>query len=92
MIESFRHRGLKRLHERGDRSGVNANQLARIRDVLAHLNRAKTPAALDLPGYSLHALTGEMKGHWSVRVSGNWRIIFSFRAGGAYEVDLIDYH
>ena len=91
MIESFRHRGLKRLHERGDGSRVNANQLARITDVPAHLNRAKKPEALDLPGYRLHPLTGDMKGYWSVRVSGNWRIIFRFQDGGAYEVDLTDY-
>ncbi len=92
MIESFRHRSLRRLHERGDDSKISANHLPRIRDILAHLNRAKSPEALNLPGYRLHALKGDMKGYWSVRVSGNWRIVFRFEDGGAHDVDLIDYH
>ncbi len=92
MIESFTHRGLKRLHERGGDSKISANHVARITDVLAHLDRAKTPEALNLPGYRLHGLKGDMKGYWSVRISGNWRIIFRFQDADAYDVDLIDSH
>jgi proteic killer suppression protein len=47
---------------------------------------------MDLPGYRLHLLKGELAGFWSVSVSGNWRIIFRFENGAAYDVDLIDYH
>jgi proteic killer suppression protein len=65
---------------------------ARIRDVLAHLDRAQLPADLDLPGYRLHALKGRLKGYWSVTVSGNWRIVFRFEDGSAFDVDLVDYH
>jgi proteic killer suppression protein len=48
--------------------------------------------ALALPGYALHPLKGDLKGFWSVKVSGNWRIVFRFEAGEAYDVDLTDYH
>ena len=92
MIESFRHRGLKRLYEQGDGSKVRADQLSRISDVLFHLDRAQAPGDLDLPGYRLHPLKGDRKGCWSVTISGNWRIIFRFKDGDAFEVDLADYH
>ena len=92
LIESFRHRGLKRLYEQGDGSKVRADQLSRISDVLFHLDRAQAPGDLDLPGYRLHRLKGDRKGCWSVTISGNWRIIFRFEDGAAFEVDLVDYH
>lgn len=92
VIKSFRHRGLKRLYERAESSGVRADQLKRIRDVLAHLDVATRPSELDLPGYRLHPLKGSLKGYWSVTVSGNWRIVFRFEEGDALDVDLTDYH
>jgi proteic killer suppression protein len=92
LIESFRHRGLKRLFEQGDGSRLRADQRSRIRDVLLHLDQARAPADLDLPGYRLHALKGNLKGCWSVTISGNWRIIFRFADGTAFDVDLVDYH
>jgi proteic killer suppression protein len=61
VIASFRHRGLKRLYEQGDGSKVRADQLSRISDVLAHLDRAQAPGDLDLPGYRLHRLKGEWR-------------------------------
>ena len=92
MIRTLRHRGLKRLHERGDPSKLRADQMERIGIALADLNAAKTPPDLDLPGYRLHPLKGDLKGFWSIRISANWRIIFRFEDGDACEVDLIDYH
>jgi proteic killer suppression protein len=92
MIKTFRHKGLKRLFENDNASGVRADQVNRIRDVLAHLDRAELPEDLNLPGYRLHSLRGDLKGHWSVTISGNWRIIFRFETGNALDVDLADYH
>lgn len=92
MIASFKHRGLKRLYEQGDGSRVRSDQLSRIEDVLFQLDSAKTPGDLALPGYRLHPLKGDMKGFWSVTISGNWRIIFRFAKGSAHDVDLVDYH
>lgn len=91
MIRTFRHRGLKYLYQ-GDPSKVRADQVRRIADVLSHLDRAQRPPDLDLPGYRLHALKGDLKGMWSVTISGNWRIVFRLVDGDAFDVDLVDYH
>jgi proteic killer suppression protein len=60
--------------------------------VLAHLDSATEPSDVDLPGYRLHPLKGDLKGRWSVTISGNWRITFRFVEGAALDVDLTDYH
>jgi proteic killer suppression protein len=92
MIKTFSHKGLKRLFERDDHSGVRADQVERIRAMLAHLDEAKQPSDLALPGYRLHPLRGDLKGYWSVTVRANWRIVFSFEKGDVFNVDLVDYH
>ena len=92
MIRTLRHRGLKRLYERGDSSKVRADQAERIALALADLDDAAKLSDLDLPGYHLHPMKGDMKGFWSISISANWRIIFRFEEGDAYDVDLIDYH
>ena len=92
VIQKFKHRGLKRLYERDDKSKVRQDQLEAIEDILAFLDIAVKPQDLDKPGYNLHPLKGKLKGFWSVKVSGNWRIIFRFSQGDAFDVDLIDYH
>jgi proteic killer suppression protein len=60
--------------------------------MLARLDVAVVPSDLDLPGYALHPLKGKLKGFWAVKVSGNWRIVFRFKHGDAFDVNLIDYH
>jgi toxin HigB-1 len=91
-IRSFRHRGLKRLFEQGDRSRIRAHQVTKVRRILSRLDAAPSVADVDPPGFRLHPLKGELKGFWAVEVSGNWRIIFRFEAGDALDVDLLDYH
>ena len=86
------HSGLRRLFERGDSRRLKPSQVRRIRRVLADLAVASSPTDLAQPGYRLHPLQGDRQGLWSVRVSGNWRIIFRFAEGQAVDVDLIDYH
>jgi proteic killer suppression protein len=92
MIRSFKHRGLKRLYERGDPSGIRADLLETIERILTLLDAATTPQALAIPRYRLHPLKGNMKGLWSVTVRANWRIIFRFEGTDAFDVELIDYH
>ena len=92
MIESFRHKGLKRLFENGERKGVNAQLADRIENILGLLEAAATVQDLNLPSFRLHPLTGNLKGHWSVKVRANWRITFRFDDGKAFDVDLVDYH
>jgi len=92
MIKTVRHRGLKRLIERGDPSKINPQQIGRVRRILTLLQGAEQIEDMNLPGFVLHPLTGELRGFWSVRVSGNWRLIFRFEDGHAFDVDLVDYH
>ena len=92
MIRTLRHRGLKRLYERGDASKVRADSAERVLLALADLDDARKPSDLDLPGYRLHPLKGSRRGFWSISISANWRIIFRFDQGDVYDVDLVDYH
>ena len=92
MIGSFKHRGLKRLFERDDRSGIRPDLVDTIQEILTVLDDAATPQELNLPGYRLHPLKGDLKGLWSVTVRANWRIIFRFEGTDAFDVELIDCH
>ncbi len=92
MIRRFRRRGLKRLYEDDDRRGLNPQHVERIRRVLSYLDRALEPRDMDLPGWRLHPLKGELSGFWSVTVRANWRIVFRFENGEATDVDYLDYH
>jgi proteic killer suppression protein len=89
---NFRHKGLRRLFEQGDASGVSAQHLPRLRRILAVLANAKAPDDMDLPGFKLHPLHGVREGQWSVAVSGNWRVVFGFVGDEAVDVELVDYH
>jgi len=92
MIRGFRHKGLKRLFENGETKGVRRDHVEKIENILAVLNCAQQPEDMNLPGFHFHALKGDLKGFWSVTVRANWRVIFRFHNGDAYDVDLIDYH
>jgi proteic killer suppression protein len=92
MIKKFKHKGLKRLFETGNPSGVDPRQAARIGKILALLETAETPDDMDLPGLGLHPLKGDRKGTWAVKVTGNWRITFTMESGDAHNVNLEDYH
>jgi len=92
MIVRFRHKGLRRLYETGDRRGLPPEHADKIARILARLDEAARIGDLDLPGFRLHPLKGELAGFWAVNVSGNWRIIFRFRNGNVEDVDLLDYH
>ena len=92
MIRSIRHKGLKRLYEDDDHRGVVSQHADRLRDILVRLDASATVDDMDLPGFRLHSLKGEMKGSWAVTVRANWRVIFRFADGDAFEVDYLDYH
>ena len=80
MIRSIRHKGLKRLYEDDDSRGVIGEHTEKLRDILARPDAAAMVSDMDLPGFRLHPLKGELKGFWAVNVRANWRIIF--RLGG----------
>lgn len=92
MIETIRHKGLRRFFEDDDRSKLPPDMAERIREILTLLHAARTVEAVDLPGYRLHALKGDLRGYWAVTVRANWRIAFRFEDGVALDVDFVDYH
>ncbi len=92
MIMSFKHRGLKSLYDGRTARRVAPEHVQKLLDILAVLDRSSGPVDLDLPGLRLHPLKGELKGHYAVSVSGNWRVTFRFEDGQAVDVDYVDYH
>jgi toxin HigB-1 len=92
MIRRFGHRGLRRLYENDDRRGVSSKLVEKTARVLARLDVATQPEQLNLPGFRLHGLEGDLAGYWSVTVEGEWRIIFSFDVENTTDIDLVEYH
>ena len=92
MIQSIRHKGLRRLFDEGDTSGVNAQHVEKIEHVLGLLEVAQEIADMNVPSFRLHPLQGDLKGFYAVTIRANWRIVFRFEAGQALDVDLVDYH
>lgn len=92
MIQGFRHKGLGKLFYDGTKKGVQPELVTKIADILDRLDAAATIQDMNYPGSNLHPLKGNLKGHWSVKVSGSWRITFRFENGDAYSVDYTDYH
>jgi toxin HigB-1 len=92
MIRSFRHKGLRRFYENDDHRGVNSQHREKLRDILARLDVATSPADMDFPGFRMHPLAGDWKGFFGVTVRANWRVVFRFEDGDAVEIDYLDYH
>jgi proteic killer suppression protein len=92
MIESFRHKGLRQLFEDDNARGVNPDHVTKLRAILTVMNTAREIGDLDVTTFRLHPLTGNLKGFWSITVRANWRIVFRFEDGSAWDVDLVDYH
>jgi toxin HigB-1 len=92
MIRSFKSKELRKLFEADDRSGLPPGQINRIENRLGTLDSAKTAEDMNIAGYGFHKLTGNLKGFYAVKITGNWRLIFRFENGDAIDVDHIDYH
>jgi proteic killer suppression protein len=92
MIKSFRHKGLKLLFEEDDGRKLPSDMLLRIKIILSTLHAAEDIEGVNLPTFRLHPLKGDLKEYYAVTVRANWRIIFSFKGGDAFNVDFIDYH
>jgi toxin HigB-1 len=92
MIQSFRHKGLRRFYESGSLAGIQTQHAQRLRMQLAALDSAQVIEDMDIPGFRLHPLKGADRGRWSIWVNGNWRLTFEFRDGQAYVLDYEDYH
>ena len=91
----FRHKGLRRIHEDGSAKGVHPAMADKLSKLLFALETAGTLEQLSrFPGWKLHPLKGDLKGLWSLTVTGNWRLIFRYdeEMNTASDIDLIDYH
>ena len=92
MIASFRNRRLESLYN-GNERRVAPQHLRKLKRILGLLDISSTPRDMDIPGFRLHSLTGDLRGHYAVRVSANWRVTFRFdEDGNAADVDYADYH
>jgi proteic killer suppression protein len=93
MILSFHHKGLRLFYETGNAKGLPPDQVPKIRRILTAIDEANEPQEVGLfPGWRLHPLRGDLEDFWSVTVTGNWRIVFRFEDGSAFELDYLDYH
>lgn len=92
MIIGFRHKGLEIFYRTGSARSIQVAHAKKLRMILAILDAAREPMDIDLPGLRLHPLKGDLKGHWSVWVNGNWRVTFRFVGWDVELVDYQDYH
>jgi len=92
MIKTFRHKGLQAFFETGSKAGIQPHHAPRLSRQLLRLEESKAPEDMNLPGWRLHGLEGDLFGHYSVTVNGNWRMTFCFEDGDAVLVDYQDYH
>lgn len=92
MIKTFRHKGLQAFFETGSKAGIQPNHAPKLKRQLHRLDEAEMPQDMNAPGWKFHALTGDLAGHYSVWVNGNWRLTFTFEDGDAVLVDYQDYH
>lgn len=92
LIKNFRHKGVRRFFVTGELSGIQADHAKRLAPLLDMLDAATSPNDLRLPSLRLHRLRGDLMGSWSIRVSGNWRLVFRVEKGDVYDVQYVDYH
>jgi proteic killer suppression protein len=95
MIKSFKHKGLKEFFVSGNTRGIKQDHVKRLRRQLAVLNSLANIKDLQhFPGYYCHLLKGDYKDHYSIRVSGNYRLVFRWddRDKDVYVLDYRDYH
>lgn len=94
-LAGFRHKGLRQLYADDDPKGLSASIVDKLRKVLFTLETAENlDQAGRFPGWKLHPLKGDLKGFWSLTVTGNWRVIFRYdeATNTASDINLTDYH
>ena len=78
--------------ETGSKAGIRPDHAPRLKRILGILDTAEAIGQIDVPGFKLHKLSGDMNGFWSMSVNGNWCVVFRFENGEAKLVDYLDYH
>lgn len=82
--ETFYSSGKGRLPENIQRKAL---MLLQILDAAEDIKDMASP-----PGNRLHTLSGNLAGYYSVSINMQFRIIFRFENGNAYDVKIADYH
>ena len=92
MIKSFRHAGIEKFFLTGSKAAIRPGHASRLRILLTTLNLSSNALDMNREGWDWHPLKGDLKGHWAVKVNGNWRLTFTFEGENAILVDYLDYH
>ena len=92
MIISFQQKGLERFYRTGKAGGMQPHHVAKLRLVLGALNEAIDTTQLNIPGWRLRALKGDLKKFWSITINGNWCVIFRFVGHDVELLNYLDYH
>ena len=92
MIKSWRHKGLKLFYETGSTAKIQAKHAGKLHDILQALDFAAAPEQMSFPSFGLHKLRGNLENFYSVKVNGNWRVVFCFEGRDVILVDYLDYH
>ena len=90
-IRSWGSRRIKR-YIAGDRGRYDAQLRPKIDELVRLLRADAAPADLTVRGWRVHLLAGDRKGQHTVALAGRWRLVFRFKDGDAYDVDVLDYH
>lgn len=95
QLARFRPKALRQLYLDGNAKGIPPSMVDKLCKLLVALETAETLDQLSrFPGWKLHPLKGDLKGLWSLTVTGNWRLVFRYdeETNTASDLDLIDYH
>lgn len=92
MIESIKHKSLDNYWQNGKTKGLNASWLPKLRIMLDALEAAEEPNDMNFPSSNFHSSKGELKGYYSIKLTGNYRMIFKFEEDGFTLIDIVDYH
>ncbi len=93
MIKNFIDKDTEKLYRTGKNKKFPPNIWKRAVRKLDMIRRAKTLEDLKIPPSNrLEALKGDLEGFYSIRINEQYRIIFRFENGDAYDVAIVDYH
>jgi proteic killer suppression protein len=92
MIKTWRTSATRRFAEEGKSkfSGMDERKARRRLNLLDSISDLKEIAPLN--SIHIHPLKGSRKGQWAMTINDQWRLVFTFKGGDAYDVEIVDYH
>ncbi len=92
MIKTFRHKGLQAFFDTGSKAGIQPSHASKLKRQLRRLDESSSAFDMNVTGWKLHSLHGDLAGHYAVWVNANWRMSFTFEGTNAVLADYLDYH